>query len=137
MEENRKHKTHHTNLIDIEGEAYYKNVVWRESAQMFIAQKKGDETTMHEKVSMIISKSEREFILFLLGRYAEIMWEEIAWWSKKKKNMTTEWQNEKSVLSIEFAADIDSWFRGSSQVIIVEVFEDAISEVAPMVLLFS
>ena len=24
-----------------------------------------------------------------------------------KKNMTTEWQNEKSVLSIEFAADID------------------------------
>ena len=74
---------------------------------------------------MIISKSEREFILFLLGRYAEIMWEEIAWWSKKKKNMTTEWQNEKSVLSIEFAADIDSWFRGSSQVIIVEVFEDA------------
>ena len=86
---------------------------------------------------MIISKSEREFILFLLGRYAEIMWEEIAWWSKKKKNMTTEWQNEKSVLSIEFAADIDSWFRGSSQVIIVEVFEDAISEVATMVLLFS
>ena len=57
---------------------------------------------------MIISKSEREFILFLLGRYAEIMWEEIAWWSKKKKNMTTEWQNEKSVLSIEFAADIDT-----------------------------
>ena len=54
-----------------------------------------------------------------------------------KKNMTTEWQNEKSVLSIEFAADIDSWFRGSSQVIIVEVFEDAISEVASMVLLFS
>ena len=51
-------KTEDTNVIDIEGEAYYKNVVWRESAQMFIAQKKGDETTMHEKVSMIISKSD-------------------------------------------------------------------------------
>ena len=55
---------------------------------------------------MIISKSEKEYILFLLGRDAEIMWEEIARWSEKK-NMTTEWLNEKSVLSIEFAADID------------------------------